>query len=155
MQVRIFTLVDEKEPILDAIYERLKQQTYIKDSEVLYQGGIIDKMVFIVRGKMESIGEDGIVVPLSEGDVCGEELLTWCLEHSSENRGQFSPLLYLIFTSSTKYVVCFQIWTHNYSAVLALINKQFNLTLRRIFSTIFWSLEFLYLEFGAMLKRCI
>ncbi|KNA25981.1 hypothetical protein SOVF_001500 [Spinacia oleracea] len=85
-KVRIFKLVDEKEPILDAVYERLKQKTYIKDSEVLYQEGIIDKMVCIVRGKMESIGEDGIVVPLSEGDVCGEELLTWCLEHSSEYR---------------------------------------------------------------------
>lgn len=82
--------MDEKEPILDAVYERLKQKTYIKDSEVLYQEGIIDKMVCIVRGKMESIGEDGIVVPLSEGDVCGEELLTWCLEHSSEYRGRYT-----------------------------------------------------------------
>ncbi|KAJ0682983.1 putative rmlC-like jelly roll, cyclic nucleotide-binding protein [Helianthus annuus] len=42
-------------------------------------------MVFIVRGKMESTGEDGNVVTLSEGDVCGEELLTWCLEPSSLN----------------------------------------------------------------------
>ncbi|KAJ8433294.1 hypothetical protein Cgig2_012862 [Carnegiea gigantea] len=37
-------------------------------------------------GKLESVGEDGIVVPLSEGDVCGEELLMWFLEHSSEYR---------------------------------------------------------------------
>ncbi|XP_057247070.1 probable cyclic nucleotide-gated ion channel 20, chloroplastic isoform X2 [Beta vulgaris subsp. vulgaris] len=85
-KVRIFTLFNEKEPILDAVYERLKQMTYIKNSEVLYHGGFIDKMIFIVRGKIESIGEDGITVPLSEGDVCGEELLTWCLEHSPENR---------------------------------------------------------------------
>ncbi|KAJ0940240.1 putative rmlC-like jelly roll protein [Helianthus annuus] len=42
-------------------------------------------MVFIVRGKMESTGEDGNVVMLYEGDVCGEELLTWCLETSSLN----------------------------------------------------------------------
>ncbi|KAL0357623.1 UNVERIFIED_CONTAM: putative cyclic nucleotide-gated ion channel 20, chloroplastic [Sesamum calycinum] len=35
---------------------------------------------------MESIGEDQITVPLSEGDACGEELLTWCLEHSSINK---------------------------------------------------------------------
>ncbi|KAF5781786.1 putative rmlC-like jelly roll, cyclic nucleotide-binding protein [Helianthus annuus] len=42
-------------------------------------------MVFIVRGKMESTREDGNVVTLSEGDVCGEELLTWCLEPSSLN----------------------------------------------------------------------
>lgn len=84
-QVRIFALMDY-EPILDAIRERLRQKTYIEGSEVFSSGDIIEKMVFIVRGKMES-RVDGIVVPLSEGDVCGEELLTWCLEHSSMNRG--------------------------------------------------------------------
>lgn len=75
------------EHILDAICARLRQKTYIGGSKILYGGCLIEKMVFIVRGKMESIGEDGIVVPLSEGDVCGEELLTWCLEHSSVNKG--------------------------------------------------------------------
>ncbi|KAK6123608.1 hypothetical protein DH2020_042640 [Rehmannia glutinosa] len=83
-KVRIFQLLDE--PIIDAICERLRTKTYIKGSKILYRGGLVDKMVFIIRGKMESIGEDLIVVPLSEGDVCGEELLTWCLEHSSVNK---------------------------------------------------------------------
>ncbi|OMO69410.1 hypothetical protein CCACVL1_19520 [Corchorus capsularis] len=83
-KVRIFALMDD--PILDAICERLRQKTYIKGSNVLSRGCLIEKMVFIVRGKMESIGENGIKDPLSEGDVCGEELLTWCLEHSSVNR---------------------------------------------------------------------
>ncbi|GLT55903.1 hypothetical protein SLA2020_289870 [Shorea laevis] len=83
-KVRIFALMDD--PILDAICERLRQKTYIKDSRIFSPGCLIDKMVFIVRGKMESIGEDKIRVPLSEGDVCGEELLTWCLEHSTVNR---------------------------------------------------------------------
>lgn len=85
-KVRIFALLDE--PVLDAIRERLRQKTYIKENKILSPGGFVDKMVFIVRGKVESIGEDGIVVSLSEGDVCGEELLTWCLEHSSLNRGK-------------------------------------------------------------------
>jgi len=40
-------------------------------------------MVFVVHGKFESIGEDGTKIPLSEGDACGEELLTWYLEYSS------------------------------------------------------------------------
>ncbi|KAH7529429.1 hypothetical protein FEM48_Zijuj05G0183100 [Ziziphus jujuba var. spinosa] len=83
-KVRIFSLMDEH--ILDAICERLRQKTYIGGSKILYRGCLIEEMVFIVRGKMESIGEDGIVVPLSEGDVCGEELLTWCLEHSSVSK---------------------------------------------------------------------
>ncbi|XP_051133438.1 probable cyclic nucleotide-gated ion channel 20, chloroplastic isoform X2 [Andrographis paniculata] len=83
-KVRIFQLLDE--PVIDAICERLRTKTYINCSKILFRGGLIDKMVFIIRGKMESIGEDQNVVLLSEGDVCGEELLTWCLEHSSVNK---------------------------------------------------------------------
>ncbi|KAH7529419.1 hypothetical protein FEM48_Zijuj05G0182100 [Ziziphus jujuba var. spinosa] len=83
-KVRIFSLMDEH--ILDAICERPRQKTYIRGSKILCHGCLIEKMIFIVRGKMESIGEYGIVFPLSEGDVCGEELLTWCLKHSSVNK---------------------------------------------------------------------
>ncbi|KAL0899871.1 hypothetical protein Bca101_083832 [Brassica carinata] len=83
-KVRIFSLMDES--FLDAIRERLKQRTYIRNSTVLRRKGLVEKMVFIVSGEMESIGEDGSVLPLSEGDVCGEELLTWCLDRSSVNR---------------------------------------------------------------------
>ncbi|XP_040998456.1 probable cyclic nucleotide-gated ion channel 20, chloroplastic isoform X2 [Juglans microcarpa x Juglans regia] len=83
-KVRIFAMMDD--PVLDAICERLRQKTYIKGSKILHQGGLVEKMVFLVRGKTESKGDDGIVAPLSEGDVCGEELLTWCLEQSSVNK---------------------------------------------------------------------
>ncbi|PKA53927.1 Putative cyclic nucleotide-gated ion channel 19 [Apostasia shenzhenica] len=83
-KVRIFSLMDE--PVLDAVFGKLRQTLYIRGSDILYQGGTIDKMVFILRGKLESIGADRNVAPLSEGDVCGEELLTWCLEHSSVNK---------------------------------------------------------------------
>lgn len=84
-QVQIFQLLDE--PIIDAIREKLKTKTYIKCSNIMVRGGLVDKMVFIIRGKMVSEGEDGIKSSLSEGEVCGEELLTWCLEHSSINKG--------------------------------------------------------------------
>ncbi|GAU28135.1 hypothetical protein TSUD_295740 [Trifolium subterraneum] len=66
-KVRIFSLMDD--PILDAICERLRQKIYIKGSKILYDGGLVEKVVFVVRGKLESIGEDGIRVPLSEGNV--------------------------------------------------------------------------------------
>ncbi|KAM0952853.1 putative cyclic nucleotide-binding domain, Ion transport domain, rmlC-like jelly roll [Dioscorea sansibarensis] len=84
-KVRIFTLMDE--PFLDAICAKLRQKLYIQGSNVLYKGGQIEKMIFIVRGKMESVGADDNISPLSEGDVCGEELLTWYLEYSSVNKG--------------------------------------------------------------------
>ncbi|KAL6635208.1 hypothetical protein ACP70R_027879 [Stipagrostis hirtigluma subsp. patula] len=83
-KVRLFTLMDW--PILDAICDKLRQNLFISGSDILYQGGPVDKMVFIVRGKLESISADGSKAPLQEGDVCGEELLTWYLEHSSVNR---------------------------------------------------------------------
>jgi len=75
------------EHVLDAVCEKLKQKIYIKGSAIFYVGGLVEKMVFIVRGKVESIGHDGTVVALSEGNVCGEELLTWFLEHSSVSKG--------------------------------------------------------------------
>jgi len=75
------------EPILDAICTRIRQSTYIKGSRILSHGAVVDKMLFVVRGKLESIGEDGTRIPLSEGDACGEELLTWYLEHSSVSTG--------------------------------------------------------------------
>jgi len=60
---------------------------YMKGSIILSQGGRVQKILFIVRGKLESIGKDGIPVPLVEGDVCGEELLIWLLEKSSVRKG--------------------------------------------------------------------
>ncbi|KAJ6677167.1 CYCLIC NUCLEOTIDE-GATED ION CHANNEL 15-RELATED-RELATED [Salix viminalis] len=83
-KVWIFRLMDEH--ILDAVCEKLKQKIYIKGSEVLYVGGPVEKMVFVVRGKLESIGQDGTMEALSEGNVCGEELLTWFLEHGSVSK---------------------------------------------------------------------
>lgn len=63
-------------------------------------------MVFIVRGNMESVGVDGNISPLKEGDVCGEELLIWCLEQSSGNKGTLTSVyskIYNSFHSLRKY----------------------------------------------------
>ncbi|KAL0719279.1 hypothetical protein Bca4012_068603 [Brassica carinata] len=103
-KVRIFSLMDES--ILDSIRERLKQRTYISSSTVLHRRGLVEKMVFIVRGEMESIGQDGSVLLLSEGDVCGEELLTWCLERSSVNPDGRSIKLPRKGLVSNRSVIC-------------------------------------------------
>ncbi|PNT76242.1 hypothetical protein BRADI_1g46260v3 [Brachypodium distachyon] len=81
-KVRLFNLMMDC-AIWDAICDKLKQNLYIRGSDILYQGGPVEKMVFIVRGKLESISADGTKSPLHEGDVCGEELLTWYLEQQS------------------------------------------------------------------------
>ncbi|RZC74901.1 hypothetical protein C5167_050376 [Papaver somniferum] len=87
-KVRIFALMDD--PIFDAICKKLKQKIYIPESRILYYGGPVDKLVFIVRGKLESVGADGNIAELSEGNVFGEELLALCLEQASVNRGTVS-----------------------------------------------------------------
>lgn len=99
-KVRLFSLMDE--PVLDALFGKLRQTLYIRGSDILYQGGPIDKMVFIVRGKLESIGADGNVFPLSESDVCGEELLTWFLEHTAnKDRGRIRFSGQMLFSIRT------------------------------------------------------
>ncbi|CAI9270761.1 unnamed protein product [Lactuca saligna] len=90
-EVRLFALLDE--PSLDAICEKLKQKTYIKEGTILYEGGFVTKMTFIVRGKLESIEKNrNDKVSLSEGDVCGEELLKWCLQDKRSQRKQGNRL---------------------------------------------------------------
>ena len=89
LQLWIFKFLDE--PVIDAIQEKLKTKSYITGSEILYPGGLVDKIVFITRGEMKSTREDGNdYYILSEGDVCGEELLTWCLEQNSLSKGKNS-----------------------------------------------------------------
>lgn len=102
--------------MLDIVLRRLSQTLHIKGSWILKQGSPIEKMFFIVRGKMESIGADGNVAPLSEGDFFGEELLMWYLEHSSLNKGvssflssasTFCIVIRTFFLEGSKYVFYF------------------------------------------------
>ncbi|XP_057804147.1 receptor like protein kinase S.2-like isoform X2 [Salvia miltiorrhiza] len=83
-KLQILQFLDQR--VIDAICERLRTKTYIRGSTMLYPGGCVNKIVFIIQGKMESIFVDEFTtVPLSEGDFCGETLLPWCLANSSVN----------------------------------------------------------------------
>uniref|UniRef100_A0A6N2KA75 Cyclic nucleotide-binding domain-containing protein n=1 Tax=Salix viminalis TaxID=40686 RepID=A0A6N2KA75_SALVM len=83
-KVWIFKLMDDH--VLDVVCEKLKQKIYIKGSEIFHVGGMVEKMIFIVRGKLEIHNNDGTVEHLCERGVCGEELLAWFLEHSSVSK---------------------------------------------------------------------
>lgn len=76
-KVRLFTFMEEQ--VLDAICERLRQSLYIQGSVILRRKYPIEKIHFFIKGKLQSEGEDGNVQPL-ESAVCGQELLTWCLD---------------------------------------------------------------------------
>lgn len=85
-QLQLFRFLDQR--IIDAICERLTTKTYIRGSTMFYPGGYVNKIVFIIQGKMESVFVDEFTsVLLSEGDFCGETLLPWCLENSSVYTG--------------------------------------------------------------------
>ncbi|RWW32174.1 hypothetical protein GW17_00003161 [Ensete ventricosum] len=86
-QVPLFANMDER--LLDAICERLKPSLYTENTYIVREGDPVDEMLFIIRGRLESITTDGGRSGffnrsiLKEGDFCGEELLTWALDPKS------------------------------------------------------------------------
>ncbi|KAL5730102.1 hypothetical protein ACHQM5_002969 [Ranunculus cassubicifolius] len=103
-KVRIFAQIDDQ--ILDAICERLKQNLCIKGSKIFYSGGVIDKMHFIIWGKMISVDTNGNRSLLQEGDCCGEELLTCCLDHYAEREAGGKLCVSRHYLPSNRTVTC-------------------------------------------------
>ncbi|XP_058206985.1 probable cyclic nucleotide-gated ion channel 5 isoform X2 [Rhododendron vialii] len=86
-RVPLFENMDER--LLDAICERLKPCLYTENTYIVREGDPVDEMLFIIRGRLESVTTDGGRSGffnrgvLREGDFCGEELLTWALDPKS------------------------------------------------------------------------
>ncbi|XP_071717658.1 probable cyclic nucleotide-gated ion channel 6 [Rutidosis leptorrhynchoides] len=86
-RVPLFENMDER--LLDAICERLKPCLYTDHTYIVREGDPVDEMLFIIRGRLESVTTDGGRTGfynrglLKEGDFCGEELLTWALDPKS------------------------------------------------------------------------
>ncbi|KAF9589097.1 hypothetical protein IFM89_018828 [Coptis chinensis] len=83
-RVPLFENMDER--LLDAICERLKPSLYTESTFIVREGEPVNEMLFIIRGRLESVttngGRSGFFNRglLKEGDFCGEELLTWALD---------------------------------------------------------------------------
>ncbi|CAH1424943.1 unnamed protein product [Lactuca virosa] len=86
-RVPLFEDMDER--LLDAICERLKPCLCTDNTYIVREGDPVDEMLFIIRGRLESVTTDGGRTGffnrslLKEGDFCGEELLTWALDPKS------------------------------------------------------------------------
>ncbi|XP_038700364.1 probable cyclic nucleotide-gated ion channel 5 isoform X2 [Tripterygium wilfordii] len=86
-RVPLFENMDER--LLDAICERLKPCLFTESTYIVREGDPVDEMLFIIRGRLESVTTDGgrsgffNRSMLKEGDFCGEELLTWALDPKS------------------------------------------------------------------------
>ena len=80
----LFGSMDDR--LLDAICERLKPTLYTETTYIVKEEDPVDEMLFIIRGRLESVTTDGGRSGffnrglLKEGDFCGEELLTWALD---------------------------------------------------------------------------
>ncbi|KAL2613027.1 hypothetical protein R1flu_024719 [Riccia fluitans] len=85
-KVRLFELLEDH--VLDAICERLGQKLYIEESEIFRAKKPVERMLFVVRGELESMGEDGSVVSLKDGEFCGEELLSWYIDVAGVGSGK-------------------------------------------------------------------
>ncbi|MQL83773.1 hypothetical protein Taro_016259 [Colocasia esculenta] len=90
MRVPMFEKMDDQ--LMDAMCDRLKPVLYTEHSCIVREGDPVDEMLFIMRGKLESVttngGRTGFFNSdfLKAGDFCGEELLTWALDpHSYAN----------------------------------------------------------------------
>ncbi|CAE6005335.1 unnamed protein product [Arabidopsis arenosa] len=86
-RVPLFENMDER--LLDAICERLKPCLFTEKSYLVREGDPVNEMLFIIRGRLESVTTDGGRSGfynrslLKEGDFCGDELLTWALDPKS------------------------------------------------------------------------
>ncbi|KAG9455082.1 hypothetical protein H6P81_007986 [Aristolochia fimbriata] len=86
-RVPLFENMDDR--LLDAICERLKPSLCTEHTYIVREGDPVDEMIFIIRGRLESVTTDGgrtgffNLGLLKEGDFCGEELLTWALDPKS------------------------------------------------------------------------
>ncbi|XP_010525776.1 PREDICTED: probable cyclic nucleotide-gated ion channel 6 isoform X2 [Tarenaya hassleriana] len=86
-RVPLFENMDER--LLDAICERLKPCLFTESTYLVREGDPVNEMLFIIRGRLESVTTDGGRSGffnrslLREGDFCGEELLTWALDPKS------------------------------------------------------------------------
>nr|PNR38847.1 hypothetical protein PHYPA_019125 [Physcomitrium patens] len=87
--VPFFDVMDES--LLDAMCERLKTILCTEGTISLREGDPVNEMLFIIRGKFESVttngGKSGFYNygVLQSGDFCGEELLTWALDPKPQN----------------------------------------------------------------------
>ncbi|KAK6945464.1 Cyclic nucleotide-binding domain, partial [Dillenia turbinata] len=71
---------------LNLVRRRLKPALYTERTYIVREGDPVDEMLFIIRGRLESVTTDGgrsgffNRILLKEGAFCGEELLTWALD---------------------------------------------------------------------------
>lgn len=87
-KVPLFHSLDEL--ILDNICDRVKPLVFSKDEKIIREGDPVQRIVFIVRGRVKSYQNlsKGVVATsmLEPGGFLGDELLSWCLRRPFVDR---------------------------------------------------------------------
>ncbi|PON60004.1 Voltage dependent potassium channel [Parasponia andersonii] len=88
MKVPLFHLLDDL--ILDNICDRLRPLVYSKGEKIVREGDPIQRMVFVVRGRLnrsQGLSKGFLATSaLESGGFFGDELLSWCLRRPFVNR---------------------------------------------------------------------
>lgn len=96
-KVPLFQNLDDL--ILDNICDRVKPLVFSKDEKIIREGDPVPRMIFIMRGHLQSSQRlsKGMVATctLGPGNFLGDELLSWCLRR---------PFLERLPTSSSTFV---------------------------------------------------
>lgn len=93
--------------ILDNICDRVKPLYFSKDEKIIREGDPVQRMVFIVRGRVKSSqnlskGTVGTTV-LEPGGFFGDELLSWCLRRPFISRLPASSATFVSVESSEAF----------------------------------------------------
>lgn len=104
-KVPLFHCLDDL--ILDNICDRVKPLIYCKDEKIMREGDPVQRMVFIVRGRMKSnqILSKGVVATnvLEPGSFIGDELLSWCLRRPFIHRLPASSATFVCLESTEAF----------------------------------------------------
>ncbi|CAH9069184.1 unnamed protein product [Cuscuta europaea] len=95
-KVPLFHSLDDL--ILDNICDRIKPLVFSKDEKIIREGDPVQRMVFIVRGRVrssQSLSKGKVATSILEpGGFLGDELLSWCLRR---------PFIDRLLTSSATF----------------------------------------------------
>lgn len=104
-KVPLFHCLDDL--ILDNICDRVKPLIYCKDEKILREGDPVQRMVFIVRGRIKSnqnLSKGMIATDILEpGAFLGDELLSWCLRRPFIHRLPASSATFICLESTEAF----------------------------------------------------
>ncbi|CAK7323001.1 unnamed protein product [Dovyalis caffra] len=93
--------------ILDNICDRVKPLVFSKDEKIIREGDPVQRMVFIVRGRIKSSQSlsKGMVATsvLEPGGFLGDELLSWCLRRPFIDRLPASSATFVCIESTEAF----------------------------------------------------